>query len=249
MRDTWWARLAEGVSTVLDALMPAPCVACGRAGAAFCEACIAAIPPVPPPGCDWCGRSLGTTPARSPPIPRATCDGCVGARPATPKTRSAGTFDGVLRTAIHAFKYRDRPDAARALASLLEAPAREVLGGASGIIVPVALHPARTGERGYDQSALLSRHLADATGRDWADAVARARATPAQVGLGRAARLANVAGAFQALRRLDRQVVLLVDDVTTTGATLADAARACRVAGATEVVAVTLANDQSVGRP
>jgi ComF family protein len=110
--------------------------------------------------------------------------------------------------------------------------------------VPVPLHPSRLAERGYNQSSLLARRVARHLGAPFAPlALARARDTPKQATLDREARLANVAGAFRVREptRVYGRAVLLVDDVSTTGATLAACAQALQAAGASAVATAVLA--------
>jgi len=135
----------------------------------------------------------------------------------------------------------------------------DVPGLDSGLLVPVPLGRARLRNRGYNQSERLARALGRRWGRPVVDLLLRTRDTAAQTALTPEARLANVAGAF-AMRNakcgmrigrtgecsafrvpssaLERPLVL-VDDVFTTGATLAEAARALERAGAGTVSAVT----------
>lgn len=236
----WRNALRSVVSTILDAAMPASCVTCGRTGDPICDWCLDTIPPITGPTCDVCGGPLPSSPAASTAF---LCDSCQDAGSDMPRTRPAATFDGTIREAIHALKYRDRPDVARRLAALLEEPARSVSAGTRPVVVPIALHPRRLDVRGYDQSGLLATYLARECGWAVMDALARVRDTSTQVGLGRVARRANVAGAFAATTRLDGMHIVLVDDVLTTGATLIEASRACRSAGAASVVATCLARD------
>ena len=115
----------------------------------------------------------------------------------------------------------------------------------SAVVIPVPLHPARERERGYNQAALLAAPLALAL--DWPldpHALRRIKDTAPLVRMSEVQRAAAVAGAFTATRSLKGERVLLVDDVATTCSTLADAARACLVAGAASVAAVTLAREQ-----
>lgn len=158
---------------------------------------------------------------------------------------AAATFGGAVRTAIHRLKYEGRVEAAGPLAHVLLARldvALEFEGGTFDRVVPVPLHPARLAERGYNQSALVSSIVARELGvRHRPRALQRDRATAAQAKLGRADRLENVRGAFSARERVDGLRVLLIDDVTTTGATLAAAREALLAAGAREVIPFAIA--------
>lgn len=158
------------------------------------------------------------------------CDAC------TPLLEHAGTtgaerglwrFEGPLADAVHRFKYRGRSDLARSLAQTLWLGLAEP--DPVDVVVPVPLHPSRLRARGYNQSALLAAGLARRLGaRLEVRALDRVRATESQVGASRARRAANVRGAFVARWPLEGARVLVVDDVRTSGATLAEA---CRVAG------------------
>jgi ComF family protein len=112
-----------------------------------------------------------------------------------------------------------------------------------GAIVPVPLHPRRLRARGFNPAGLLARPLARALGAAFDPvALARLRDTPSQTGLDARARRRNVAGAFRwARRERPAERIWLVDDVVTTGSTLAAAARALRRAGAREVIGVCAA--------
>jgi ComF family protein len=145
------------------------------------------------------------------------------------------------RDAVHALKYRSLPriadDLAAAMASTL-LPCDE-----TSVLVPIPLAPKRLRERGYNQSEAL----ADALGRRWGIPVSRrlltrTRETATQTALTPETRLANVAGAFTPGLRpgVSRDSnYILVDDVFTTGATLAEAARALEQAGARTIHGVT----------
>jgi ComF family protein len=157
----------------------------------------------------------------------------------------AGTYDGALRQIIHAFKYDGRRSLARPLAEILRAHRAEALRDAD-CVVPVPLHPWRRFRRGFNQAADLAQHL----DLPVVYALWRARVTASQAGLTAAARQTNVRDVFRLSPLLSRRsrtrfiedrVVVLVDDVKTTGATLDACAEVLRDAGAREVRSVTVA--------
>jgi ComF family protein len=158
---------------------------------------------------------------------------------------SLGPFEGALRILVHELKYRGRRRVAARLAGLLleESDIRRVLG-AGADIVPVPLHPKRRRQRGFNQAELLAAALARGSGLALSPGVlVRRKDTSPQAGLSSAARRRNVAGAF-AVRHRSRvmgRTLVLVDDVTTTGATASACARALKDAGAAEVRLVTVA--------
>ena len=153
-------------------------------------------------------------------------------------------LDDAARPAVHGLKYGALPRIAADLAAAMLAM-RPATDGPS-VLIPIPLAKKRLRERGYNQSEMLARALA----RQWripvlVDVLVRTRETPTQTALTPDTRLANVAGAFSPRHRrgvgLPCGTLVLVDDVFTTGATLAEAARALEQAGATKVRGVTFA--------
>lgn len=184
------------------------------------------------PACASCGEVLES------PLDGPVCAACWHAV-VTPD------YSGPLRAIIHAFKYEGRRSLARPLARLMIAAGRDQLRDAA-CAVPVPLHPLKRIVRGFNQAADLASHL----GPPVVHALWRVSPTRAQVGLPAAARRRNVRGAFMASPLLGQrrraacisgQVVALVDDVRTTGATLEECAEVLRVMGASEVRILTLA--------
>lgn len=235
-------------------LLPAECLLC-RALLRFrdsqrlvCDVCRHRWRPVRAP---WCGRCGQPEPLFG------RCRLCADWPAALGPARSAVWLDPAARDAVHALKYQGLPRIAADLASAmatLDLPARE-----AAWLVPVPLGARRLRERGYNQSERLARALSRRWNRPVVELLVRTRDTATQTALTPEARLANVAGAFQlrigdcGLRidgrsgqsgirnpksAMDRPLIL-VDDVFTTGATLAEAARALERAGARTVQAVT----------
>lgn len=156
--------------------------------------------------------------------------------------RSWALFDGPIRNAIHSLKYRRNVALGDVLAGHLAAYVKK-LGWQVGLVMPVPLGRQRMKERGYNQAALLAMPLACMQEWRYAPrAINRIRETRSQVGLSAVERRENIADAFQAdSARVSGKAVLLIDDVTTTGATVTACSQALREAGATTIHALTLA--------
>lgn len=156
-----------------------------------------------------------------------------------------GRYDGALRRIVHAFKYDGRRSLARPLGMMLRESYAAALDGA-GCAVPVPLFAWRRIRRGFNQASAL----ASALDLPVVHALWRVRPTPSQTGLTRMQRQRNVENAFRLsplVRRRVRErlirdrIVVLVDDVMTTGATLDACAAVLTCAGAREVRTVTVA--------
>lgn len=214
----------------LDLAFPATCIGCGKEGDAVCRACCPGLDvrrDVPP------GIPIGL-PGEIP--------------PGLLQLEWAAPFTGLVREALHLLKYSGET---RLAVPLGQAAASRwaVAGRGADLVVPVPVHRERERERGYDQAALIAAVVGEALALPVARALARSRATRAQFSLGRAARRGNVAGAFVlagagAPRLVAGRRILLVDDVVTTGATLAACAAVLLDAGATGVAALTVARER-----
>ena len=161
-------------------------------------------------------------------------------------------FTGVVRTALHELKYAGERRLAVPLGGALAH--RWARAGAGGdLLVPVPVHGDRARKRGYDQAVLLAEACGRALRMPVAPVLMRERATAPQFELGRDERTANVEGAFRIVdgipdrlgaRPLSGRWIVLVDDVVTTGATLAACSAAIHDAGALGVSALTVARER-----
>jgi ComF family protein len=229
------------VDALLAVFVASPCAACGEpleqpTRGPVCAGCWQAIHPLPPPVCDVCGDSLASWRSVG---DRPRCVRCRRTPRFVDRARSVGAYEGALRSIVHALKYEGRRSLACPLARLMVSRGSEVLTGADAI-VPVPLHPSRLRSRGFNQAVDLANHL----GGRVVPALARTRATLPQADLPAARRHANVRNAFAPTRKaasLPDGVVVLIDDVCTTGATLDACAYVLKTCGVREVRALTAA--------
>ena len=207
---------------VLSCLFDPPCATCASVltrplEGAVCEAC-------------WSAIAASVTP---PLVTRVRGGTAIEAHAAV------GEYEGRLRDAIHALKYDGRRSIAPPLGALMRTAGSDVLVGAD-LSVPVPLHPRRQRARGFNQAD----DLAQALGLPVRPLLRRLRFTAPQVDLPAGERHRNVRGAFgvqaSAIARLPA-VVVLVDDVSTTGATLDACAWVLKKAGVKSVRAITAA--------
>jgi len=230
------------LSALEQLLLPAECALCHQllgdreASHLTCAVCRHRFRPVRAPWCERCGQ----------PEPHfGPCRLCVDWPAALQTVRSAVWLAEGAQQAVYALKYDGLARIADDLA-LVMAPLRP-RSDAAAALIPIPLASKRLRARGYNQSELLARALA----RAWRipvlpDLLIRTRETPTQTALTPGTRLANVRAAF-AVANVQRSMIndhwtlIIVDDVFTTGATLAEAARALEQAGATTIHGVTFA--------
>ncbi len=175
----------------------------------------------------------------------ATCGGCLRERPLYQSARAALVYDEGSRGVILKFKHADRTDGVHTLAGWMERAGADLLR-TSDVIVPVPLHRWRLLRRRYNQSALLAQALATRNGKIYvADMLVRTRSTPIQGHKGFRERYKNVKGAFgtnpKRVTALQGKIILLIDDVYTSGATINECTKTLLSGGAASVRVLTLA--------
>ena len=214
---------------MLDVLFPQRCLACGAGGAQLCERCLDRLPRLRPPLCARCGAPTQW------PVER--CRECAGRRLAFASARAAVGYDADVRALVAGWKDHGLRRLAEIAAELVDevVPRPDV-----ALLTFVPPDGDRSLERGHHPPERLAREL----GRRWelpiGSLLRRTREIRQQRGLSRPERRANVAGAFRATKEIPSRIVL-VDDVYTSGATVAAASSALRAGGARRVDVVTFA--------
>ncbi len=229
---------------LLNTLYPPHCLACStpvRRAGLLCAACWTNTPFIDGLACDHCGTPL-PGPLEDAPV---HCDDCLRIARPWSHGRAALVYSDSARRLVLALKHGDRHDIAAPAARWL---ARRCAGliRPDTLIAPVPLHPTRLFQRRFNQSALLARALAQVLARPACpDLLRRIRRTSSQDGRTREGRFENMQGAIAAhprhAARITGRHILLVDDVMTSGATLAAAAEACFAAGADHVDVAVMA--------
>ncbi|MFW6133037.1 MAG: ComF family protein [Planctomycetota bacterium] len=228
---------------LVELVLPDACAACAEAepdADGLCEACnVELLNLVGLNACRRCAATLGPNiPARD-----DGCDACSATLPRYDRVVRLGPYAGPLRAFVRNLKYHRREAMRRRLARLLAEAVAARAAGAFDLVAPVPMHWRRRLVRGYDHAGVLGWEIARTLRCPLDEVLVRVRHTAPQVRLSRTQRVANVRGAFTVRRRadLDGARVLLVDDVTTTGATADEAARTLLRGGAASVTLAVVA--------
>ena len=226
------------LAPVIDLVFPPRCPLCGAGLAAqtgLCAECWGGLAVPGDPSCAACQRPLETGASDE-----TRCAPCLLQPPRHDGIAAGTLYNDTSRRLVLALKHGRRIALAPLLARLIAAQLPQEIGP-GWVVVPVPLHRWRLWSRGFNQSALLARNLAAASGAGLVvDGLVRTKRTPPLGGLGRTARARALAGAIQLNPRRAAQLqgsnVLLVDDVLTSGATSDACVRALKRGGAERVV-------------
>ena len=238
-------RLIHGLRAIV---YPKTCLSCReklaeKADDGFlCSQCRGKIRKNLPPFCVSCGRQLDKRG-----FAKNTCPACQKANLSFDRAYSPCAYEGVVRELIHKFKYNGREHLGEPLSRLMSEFVREYNLPIDYVdcIVPIPLHKTRLREREFNQSEILSRHLAQEFNKELVDnCIERYRHTRTQTELETHQRVSNVKNSFRVVdpQAIKDKNILLVDDVLTTGATSSEAAQALKNAGANIVLVLTIAN-------
>lgn len=223
-----------------DTIFPRTCVGCGTGDTDLCDACSKKIVLLKHQSCIRCQRitEMGRT-----------CPTCRTVTPVYQTLSVAHYHDGPLKEALHTLKYHARRDLITHLFNLflahhMVADELSKLARPDVMCLAVPLHRQRQWWRGFNQSALLTDHIARHLGlKQTNNLLVRATAGKVQSSLTRAERQKNTEGVFRVRNsaQIAGKTVLLVDDIITTGATMMACAGALKQAGAKRVIALSIA--------
>lgn len=229
--------IGQILRTIWDVLFPSSCLGCEKEGSFLCDSCLWTIPVNEVQACPVCKK----------PSPYGkTHDGkCAGQTPLSGLIVAARyTGNPLLEKAITQFKYRYSRELSGQLGKLLHEVLKKNGGMGEGtIIVPIPLHPSRKRWRGFNQAEALADEVGKALGAPVVHILKRKKKTRQQAKLSRTERLENVKGAFALSegQGYPGARILLVDDVSSTLATLEEAAKVLRDAGYTKITGAVLA--------
>ena len=220
----------------LNLLFPQICVGCGRDGAFICPECANKLPHLEPPVCLKCGIPVSD---------RFYCPACINWQADIDGIRAPFRFEGIIRESVHQLKYQNL----RAISATLSEMLHKYLVANpinADFLIPVPLHPRRLRERGYNQSGLLAQELSKSIGIrvDETSLVRTKYSLPQARTTSVSERHRNVIGLFECTPdKISGKNIIVVDDVTTTGATLNACATALKQAGVVSVRGLALAKE------
>ncbi|MCR5282406.1 MAG: ComF family protein [Lachnospiraceae bacterium] len=252
MRSDWrkWLTRKNNalINDILDLLYPPRCPVCDRVlpfrSGVVCASCLGQLPYVGEEYCLKCGKPLRKKGLEY-------CNDCSRMRHVFEENRALFYYDDRMKRSLYRLKYAGRREYADTFARLAAQELGDWIGhlGAE-LIIPVPLHKSRLRKRGYNQAALFAKSLSSRMHIPYSDKSAgRIRATLPQKGLNPAQRQENLKKAF-IIRQNDvkSKIVLLVDDIYTTGSTLDALAGEILAAGARNVYGLTICIGRDGGR-
>lgn len=221
--------------TITDIIFPVECVGCGQANEFLCSSCVSKIKTIPVQICHYC---------RKPQAFGKTCDQCIN------RNRLDGLFvlgpydQPILKEAIHAWKHERVKEIGNILGLRLADRLAHSFFQENSIITHIPLRKPRQFDRGFNQSEQLAHILAEKYKIQTKSLLIKIKDTEPQSSLNREKRLLNIRGVFTLAKdaKLNGENIILIDDITTTGATLGEACLTLKKGGAKTVWGIALAH-------
>lgn len=230
------SRYRDLIARTLQIFYPSICPLCERTSdtlyyAPLCTSCWNTIKRYTGPSCRICAMPFTSSYS-------SICGKCLEMKPPFSEVLTYGVFEGALVEAIHQFKFHGIKRLSRPLSDLLLTI--DIPESDGCVPVPLSIQGLR--ERGFNQSLLLARNIARQKKIPLSmDVLHKRKETPPQLGLSASKRRSNLKGAFQAIKSVQGKRLLLVDDVITTGSTVAECAKQLLKAGARQVIVLSIA--------
>lgn len=229
-------------SALINMILPPRCINCGTILSeknGLCGQCFNKIHFISEPLCHRCGRPLDENNAH-----QSCCGECLRQKkPLISIKRAVFIYDENSKKMILDFKFYDKTSSAETLAHMLSGAGRDIWAHSPDLLIPVPLHRSRLIKRRYNQSALLAKYLSKITQipTDYASLIRQENTIP-QAQLSQKQRKQNLKHAFSVKnpQKIKGKSVVLIDDVSTTGSTLSECARALKKAGVKDIYALTL---------
>lgn len=249
-KNTISLKLKSHWSAILNCFYPKQCLLCDfklkfDEERILCQNCINSFKKISEPYCDICYFQLSEK--------KNLCNNCLEKKPYFELNRSSATFSSALKDLIHEFKYKGKERLAHNFAQMLvETYKNFPIFNQIELVLPVPLHKKTLQTRGYNQAKLLAQNFINLLKKDGKElplvqehVLIRTKQTPSQTRLSRLERFKNMSGAFHIQNSIPifSKNILLIDDVTTTGATLNACAKVLKENGSKNVYALTVARD------
>jgi ComF family protein len=223
---------------LIDLIFPPSCVICGKSSSrSICDSCQNRIVHLTLPICRICGKPEDKY------FSGELCEDCCREKPPFELARSSALYDGVLKEAIHEFKFNGKKGLKVIFGKLLNDYLQrgDIPMGNIDVIMAVPLSKMHERERGYNQAALIAEDVAAAFNIYYdPNSLRKIKNVKPQFKLNREERIENIKGVFVSGRVPGRRI-LLIDDIYTTGATVSECSRVLKIAGAQKVYILTLA--------
>jgi ComF family protein len=237
--------LSEALNDLSEVIFPPQCLGCAEImhpfnGQIFCPSCEEKINFITGNICHICGTTFPNSPAES-----HLCGDCLEKKPYFSYARAIFSYENIILNSIHQFKYKNNISEGEILASFMAGFSFPDIDFADySLIIPVPLHVKRLRKRGFNQSLILARAIAEEQKIpvDFS-LLKRHKFTLTQTGSNKKERKQNIKGAFEVSdkKKISGKNIILIDDVYTTGATVNECAKTMIKAGAQRVSVLTLA--------